>query len=113
MTIGKQTPFLEIDGEAVPVRLTLSALAEIEDTLGAETLSDLARILSNPSVQQIAAILPILIRAGGNAAAASRACDGSISLGQALRVMADLFRELMGGDLPGKPTPGGSAGRPG
>ena len=106
-------PALTIDGEQVPVRLTLGALAEIEDALGADTLSDLARMLANPSVRQILLILPVLIRAAGGAAAVPRISEGTVHLGEAMRVMAHLFRDLMTGEVPGKPNPPGPDGAPG
>lgn len=112
MSLGKEQT-LTIDGEAVPVRLTLGALAEIEELLGAETLSDLATMLASPSVRQILAILPVLVSAGGDTKAAARVGEGTVHLGEALKLITVLFRELISGELPGKPKTGVQDGAPG
>ena len=110
MTFSRGQRTVTIGGQSVPVRLTLGALAEVEEALGADTLSDLARILMNPSAQQILAVLGVLVRHGGAEGWAERIGVGDIHLSEVLKTVADLFRELMGADLPGKPTPPGTDG---
>lgn len=110
MTGERHQKTVTIDGQPVPVRLTLGALAEVEEALGADTLSDLARILMNPSAQQILAVLGVLVRYGGEEGWAERIGIGEVHLSEVLKTVADLFRELMGAGLPGKPTPPVTAG---
>lgn len=113
MTIGPGTISVRIDGEDVPVRLTLGALAEIEDLLKADSLMDLARLLANPSATQVLGILAVLLRAAGRERTVEQLGTADLHLGEVLRAMAALFRDLMGGDLPGKPNPAVPGGAPG
>jgi hypothetical protein len=104
---------IEIDGEEVPLRLTLGALAEIEDALDVGTLAELATRLANPSVGQLIEIVSVLAHAAAPDFDRSRIRDGSVSLKQALGAVALLFREVLTGQLPGKRSPEASAGEAG
>ena len=104
------TETILIDGRPVSLRLTLGALAEIEDALSAETLTDLVRLLANPSVRHILAILPILLRAAGARPEEILSGDPDVNLGDVMGAIAKLFRKLMEGSPPGKTLPAGSGG---
>lgn len=93
---------IAVEGRTVRLKLTLDALARIEETLGVTSLAELAVGLSNLSASQLLRVLDILARAAGG--------DGSeiagrvINLRDALSTLAKLFRGLLGMEAPGKPT---------
>ena len=93
----------------VTLRLTLAALAEIEDALGAASLVDLAEKLACPSASQLIAILRAMARAGG-AGDLGAIEEGAVSLREVMAAVTLLFREMLTGEAPGKPTPPASAG---
>ena len=56
---------VEIDGARHTLRLTLSALAEIETLLGADGLPALGEALKSLSAARLTAVFAALLRAGG------------------------------------------------
>ena len=103
---------LEVDGAPVTLRLTLAALAEIEEALEADSLPDLALRLSKPTAGQLLLVLRAMARAGGMRDV-TRLGEGSVCLRDVMAAVTLLFRELLTGEVPGKPTPGASAGAAG
>lgn len=89
-----------VDGAPVPLRLTLSALAEIEALLGAADLPDLAVRLASPSAGQLLGILRACARAAGHGD--PEAVGGEVSLPDVLAAVTILFREVLTGEAPGK-----------
>ncbi len=57
---------IEADGAPVTLRLTLAALAEIEEAFGAPDLPALAEALATPSAGQLARVLVAMARAAGH-----------------------------------------------
>ena len=62
---------ITVDGHPIRLRMTLSALAQIEESLGASTLPELMTRLANPSAGQLLVLLRTLARAA-TASAESR-----------------------------------------
>lgn len=56
---------VNIGGKSYCLRMTLGALAEIEDALGIECLDDLGGALEKPRAAHLIAVLGALIRGGG------------------------------------------------
>lgn len=108
------TVTLRVGRADIPVRLTLSALAEIEEALGVDTLADLVARLVNPSAAQLIAILRVLARAGApgpeGEEAAGMIGNAQLNLREVLSVLSSLFKDLMGPDVPGKQKGGTVAG---
>ncbi|ADM09676.1 hypothetical protein PB2503_08104 [Parvularcula bermudensis HTCC2503] len=98
------TATIRIGERQVGLSLTLGALAEIEDALGAPSLSELAVKLANPSAGQLLVILKALMRAAGDEDAFDRLEGEGVNLREVLAAIAALFRDGLGGPLPGKST---------
>ena len=98
-----------LGGAPVTLRLSLAALAEIEEALGASTLIDLAEKLARPSAGQLIAILRAVARAGG-AGDLGAIEEGTVCLREVMGAVTLLFREMLTGEAPGKPTPSGRDG---
>ena len=98
---------LEVDGRQVPLALTLRALAEIEEGLGAATLPELAEKLARPSAGQLLIILKAMAKAGG-AKDPEAVAAGGANLKEIMGAVTLLFREVLTGEVPGKrPVAGG------
>ena len=93
----------------VTLRLSLAALAEIEEALGATSLVDLAERLTRPSAGQLLGILRAMARAGG-AGDLGIIEDGTVSLREVMAAVTLLFREMLTGEAPGKPMAPATAG---
>lgn len=100
------------NGAPVTLRLTLAALAEIEGVLGADTLPDLAERLAAPSASQLLEVLVAMARAGG-AADADDLAHADVSLAEVMAALTLLFRQVLTGEAPGKPSGPPSAGAAG
>lgn len=102
---GPADATVTIDGEAHALRLTLGALAALEERLGDGNIANLSTRLANPSVNDLLFLLHALLHGGGAglSLAALRAAD--IDLAEAARAIAQCFEQLAGPQearLPGK-----------
>jgi tail tube GTA-gp10-like protein len=107
---------ITINGEAMKLRLTLGALAQIEDALGGDFDALQAR-LKNPRISDVILILHALLTGGGAGLSLQLLKASDVDLAQAARAIAAAFQAL-GDDAeaPGKsqadpsaPTPASSA----
>ena len=99
-----------INGETHKLRLTLGALAQIEERLGGD-FEALQERLKSPRVSDIIVILHALLMGGGGALSLSVLKASDLDLGDAARAIATAF-EAFGPDqeAPGKPeAPSGSS----
>ena len=88
MTHPRGDVSITINGEDKTLRLTLGALADIEDKLGGGDLAALQARLKNPRVSDIILILHALLAGGGAALTLA---------------IAKAFEVLGGEETPGKP----------
>lgn len=95
---------LQINGEERVLRLTLGALADIEDQLGGGDLSALQERLKNPRVSDIIIVLHALIAGGGAPLAMEVLRASDLDLAQAGAAIAKAFSAL--GGAPGKSQAG-------
>ncbi len=93
---------LRINGEEKTLRLTLGALADIEDRLGGGDLTALEARLKNPRIADIILILHALLSGGGAALTLEALKASDIDLGEAARAIAKAFETLGAEDAPGK-----------
>ncbi|MEM6648689.1 MAG: GTA-gp10 family protein [Pseudomonadota bacterium] len=113
MTKMKSEAVVHVDDTPLPLKLTLGALAEMEEALGADTLAELAVKLANPSAGQLMLILRIMGKAAGEGEATARLDQGSVNLREAIGAVSRLFQDLMAGQAPGKPPLESDAGKGG
>ena len=92
---------IKINGEEKTLRLTLGALADIEDRLGGDLASLEAR-LKAPRVSDIVTILHALLAGGGTALTLEALKASNIDLSEAARSIARAFEALSGDETPGK-----------
>lgn len=85
---------LTVDGERVALRLTLGALAEIEDRLGGGDFSELARRLEKPGVGHLLLLIEALSAGGGRRLTARALETAEIDLAEAARAVAKAFAAL-------------------
>ncbi len=85
---------LSIGAERVTLRLTLGALAEIEDRLGGGDFSALTRALERPSVSQLMVLIEALSAGGGRRLSAHDLQTAEIDLGEAAGAVAKAFAAL-------------------
>ena len=98
-----------INGIPRILRLTLGALAEIEEALGTDDLDGLAKRLGRLSARDLFAILRALLKGGGDNDAAECLANEPLDLPQALGAVTQAFAAGFGGnEAPGKP--GGGTG---
>ena len=90
---------IKIDGEEKPLRLTLGALAEIEDALGGD-IESLKNRLANPRVGDLLVILGALLRGGGVSLSVEALKAADVDLAAAAGAIARAFAAL---EAPGKP----------
>lgn len=93
---------LTINGEEKTLRLTLGALADIEDRLGGGDLTALQARLKNPRVADIILVLHALLVGGGAALTLEALKASDLDLGEATRAIARAFESLGDDDTPGK-----------
>lgn len=96
---------IKINGEEKTLRLTLGALAEIEDRLGGD-LSALQARLKNPRVADIILVLHALLTGGGAPMAMEALKASDLDLPAAARAIAKAFEALEAEAPPGKPQAG-------
>lgn len=104
---------IHVDERAVPLKLTLGALAQMEEALGAKTLVELVAKLANPSASQLILIINIMAKAAGGSGDEISLQKGDLNLREAMGVISTLFQALMAGEVPGKPSPTTRDGGPG
>lgn len=90
---------IKINGEEKPLRLTLGALAEIEDALGGD-IESLKSRLANPRVGDLLVILGALLRGGGVRLSLEALKAADVDLAAAAGAIARAFAAL---EAPGKP----------
>ncbi len=96
-----------INGETHPLRLTLGALAEIEEALGGD-MESLKSRLANPRIGDLLLILNALLRGGGVSLSLEALKAADVDLAAATVAIAEAFRAL---EAPGKPpAPPASSG---
>ena len=89
-TIRGETSFIA-NGEKFLMRLTLGALAEIEDGLGLSSLSDIAARLKQLATSDLATVAAALLRGGGHDVTAADVMRLPTDLGTVVRAVADAF----------------------
>ena len=87
-----------INGEAKILRLTLGALAALEETLGEGDFARLQKKLETPRVGDLLLILQALLQGGGARLSIEALKGADIDLADAARAIAEAFRTLKGGD---------------
>ncbi|WP_411816193.1 GTA-gp10 family protein [Hyphococcus sp. DH-69] len=95
---------LQINGEERVLRLTLGALADIEDKLGGGDLAALQERLKNPRISDIVLILHALIAGGGTPLAMEALKASDLDLSEASKAIAKAFSALEA--APGKSQAG-------
>ncbi|MAW80219.1 MAG: hypothetical protein CMI63_08265 [Parvularcula sp.] len=103
MTHPRGDVSITINGEDKTLRLTLGALADIEDKLGGGDLAALQARLKNPRVSDIILILHALLAGGGAALTLEALKASDLDLAEATRAIAKAFEVLGGEETPGKP----------
>lgn len=91
-----------INGEERTLRLTLGALADIEDAFGGDVDALKAR-LKRPRVGDIVLLLHALLAGGGAALTLEAIRASDVNLADAARAVARAFEALGEGEGPGKP----------
>ena len=94
---------IKINGEEKTLRLTLGALAEIEQVLGGGDLENLKERLRAPRIGDIIVIIHALLTGGGAGMALETLKASDLDLVEASRAVAEAFEALGGGEAPGKP----------
>lgn len=95
---------LKINGEEKTLRLTLGALADIEERLGGGSFELLQARLKTPRVTDIIVILHALIGGGGAQLTIEALKASDINLSEAAAAIAKAFEALA--EAPGKPRSG-------
>jgi hypothetical protein len=85
---------LSVNGERVTLRLTLGALAELEDRLGGGDFSELTRRLETTGVGTLLILLEALSAGGGRRLSARDLETAEIDLAEAARAAAKAFAAL-------------------
>jgi len=83
-----------IDGEARTLRLTLGALAALEETLGDGDFAALQKKLEAPRVADLLVILQALLKGGGLSLSLEKLKASDIDLGDAAAAIAGAFRAI-------------------
>ncbi len=87
---------LAIDGETHVLCLTLGALAELENTFGAEDLGALARRMAQLNASDIIDVLCALLKGGGNPSTHEALRNANIEPAAAASAIAAAFEAAMG-----------------
>ncbi|NWG92649.1 MAG: gene transfer agent family protein [Parvularculaceae bacterium] len=87
---------LVINGERKILRLTLGALAELEETLGEGDLGTLQKRLEAPRVADLLVILKALLQGGGALVTIEALKASDLDLSAAARAIAKAFASLGG-----------------
>lgn len=102
MTHPRGDVSININGEVKTLRLTLGALADIEEKLGQGELSTLQARLKSPRVSDIILVLHALLAGGGAALTLEALKASDLDLSEAMRAIAAAFESLGGDEPPGK-----------
>ncbi len=105
MTHPRGDARIRINGEEKTLRLTLGALADMEERFGGD-LSALQARLKSPRVSDIVLVLHALLAGGGAALTLEALKASDIDLSEATRAIAKAFEALGSDDAPGKPASG-------
>lgn len=95
---------ISLGGEDYPLRLTLGALASIEEHLGAGSFDALIERLKNPSANDLLFVLHALLQGGGVAVGLAALKNSGIDLGEASRAIASAFSAIGHGGPPEQST---------
>ncbi|MEM9707083.1 MAG: GTA-gp10 family protein [Pseudomonadota bacterium] len=104
-------PLIEIDGEKYPLRVSLGALAALEDRLGEGNLETLERRLFAPTAADILEILRVLSAGAGRPIPETTLQTGRLSVAMAAEAISRAFVAGMAGEKSAKaeaaaaPTP--------
>jgi len=104
MTHPRGDARITINGEQKTLRLTLGALADIEDALGGDFEALKAR-LKRPRISDLILILHALLGGGGTPLAIEALKASDIDLPEAARAIAKAF-ESLNAEAPGAQAPG-------
>lgn len=105
--------FVTIDGAPRPLRLTLGALAALEERLGGGDFEAMQRRLAAPRAADIIDILAALLEGAGAGVPRETLMRASIDAGEAARAIAGAFRVAGGDEGPAKKPVVGSPSPPG
>jgi hypothetical protein len=94
MSIHRGDADIVIGGKTYRLRLTLGALARIEDALGAGDFERLREKLKSPSIADLLLILHALIEGGGERLALEVLKAGDVEFADAARAIGAAFRSL-------------------
>ena len=86
---------LIIAGRPYRLCLTLGALAELETAFGCQSLAELQARLRALSAGELARVLAILLKAGGETEAANTLSTLPVSPAEAARAVAEAFRDAL------------------
>ncbi len=92
---------ITVNGEPMKLRLTLGALAQIEEALGGDFDALQAR-LKSPRISDVILILHALLIGGGAELSLKLLKASDVDLAQAARAIALAFAALGDGEAPGK-----------
>lgn len=98
---------LQAGGKSYRLRLTLGALAEIEDGLGLNDLSEIETRLKNLRAADMAIVLAALLRGGGHDLSPVEALRLSADLGAVVKAITEAFSF---GGLPAEAAEAAQAG---
>ena len=82
---------LAVAGKRYTMRLTLGALAEIEDGLNIASLSEIGTRLKSLATSDIAIVASALLRGGGHDISADEIMSLDVELGAIVRAIAEAF----------------------
>jgi hypothetical protein len=85
---------LVIDGERRILRLTLGALAALEETLGQGDFASLGKRLESPRIADLLVILQALLQGGGHLVSLEALKKSDLDLADAARAIAKAFAAL-------------------
>jgi len=91
---------LAAGGKEYRLLLTLGALAEIEDGLGLESLSEIAQRLAQARAGDVAVVVAALSRGGGCGMTPGEVLKLDCDLGELMRAVKGAFEAAAGGDVP-------------
>ncbi|PQA87243.1 gene transfer agent family protein [Hyphococcus luteus] len=105
MTHPRGDVSIKINGEEKTLRLTLGALADMEERFGGD-LSALQERLKSPRISDIVLVLHALLTGGGAGLTLEALKASDIDLAEASRAIAQAFEALSGDETPGKSQAG-------
>ena len=91
---------LRVNGETMTLRLTLGALAALEENLGGGDFAALQKKLEAPRVGDLLVILQALLQGGGRLVPLDALKQSDIDLADAAHAIAETFRALEPGEAP-------------